>query len=143
MKTCSKCKVEKDEAEFSKKIRNKDGLDSRCKACWREYWQTDAYKERHRKNMKEYQQTDAHKEYMKAYQQTDAYKDYREAYKEYQKSYQKAYRQTDVFKASQKAYRQTDARKASRKAYNLRKKAADSAGNAAQSGDTQTIGAKE
>ena len=33
MKTCSKCKIEKDEAEFSKNASKKDGLDYRCKLC--------------------------------------------------------------------------------------------------------------
>ena len=77
MKTCSKCKESKDEAEFSKNKSKKDGLDSRCKSCVREYQRTDAYKE-----------------YREAYQQTDTYKEY-----------QKAYSQTDAFKASQKAYK--------------------------------------
>ena len=76
MKTCGKCKVEKDEAEFPKDKSREDGLDSRCKACWHEY-----------------QQTDVRKEYQKAYLQTATYKEY-----------QKAYRQTDARKASQKAY---------------------------------------
>lgn len=88
MKTCSRCKVEKDESEFSKKTQNKDGLDSRCKACLREYWQTDAYKERRMKYMNAYRQTDAfkekHSEYRKAYRQTDAYK---EKNREYMQAY--------------------------------------------------------
>lgn len=33
MKTCSKCKVEKDESEFFKDKWRKDGLKSNCKAC--------------------------------------------------------------------------------------------------------------
>ena len=111
MKTCSKCKVEKDEAEFAKNASKKDGLDYRCKSCVREY-----------------QQTDAFKEHKRAYQQTDAFKKSR-----------KAYEQTDVFKASQKAYSQTDAFKEKRReymqAYMLRKKAAAAAGNAGQSSD--------
>ena len=102
MKTCSKCKESKDEAEFAKNKNSNDGLDSRCKSC-----------------MREYQQTDVRKEYQKAYLQTATYKEY------------------------QKAYRQTDTRKASQKAYYLRRKAAASAGNAGQSSDTQTSGAKE
>ena len=43
MKTCSKCKIEKDEAEFSKNASKKDGLDYRCKLCLREYQRTDSY----------------------------------------------------------------------------------------------------
>ena len=110
MKTCSKCKVEKDEAEFSKLSRAKDGLDSRCKSCIREY-----------------QHTDGFNEYRKAYNQTDA-----------RKASEKTRKQTDAYKVLQKAYSQTDAFKASQKAYRLRKKAA-AAGNTAPSSGTQTM----
>ncbi len=118
MKTCPKCKVEKDEAEFSKQTNRKDGLSYSCKSCMREYQQTDAYKA----HEKAYRQTDDFKAYQKAYQQTDAYK-----------ASQKAYRQTDAFKASQKAYKQTDAYKEyKKKAYQKRKAlAASLPGNAA------------
>lgn len=37
MKTCTKCKVEKPEAEFNKDASKKDGLTSQCKSCAREY----------------------------------------------------------------------------------------------------------
>ena len=105
MKTCKKCKVEKDESEFSKRTRNKDGLDYRCKSC-----------------LSEYRQTDDYKAYKKAYQQTD---DYKASLKEYH--------QRDAYKASQKAYRQTDAYKEyKKKAYQKRKAlAAALPGNAA------------
>ena len=123
MKTCSKCRVEKDEAEFSKKKQNKDGLDSRCKSCVREYQQTDSYKE----YKKAYQQTDAYKEPLRAYRQTDVYKDSRKAYKQTDayKEYLRAHRQTDAYKVKNREYMQ---------AYRLRKKAAE--GNAGQLGDT-------
>ncbi|MBK7001884.1 MAG: hypothetical protein IPH35_18515 [Rhodoferax sp.] len=86
------------------KTQNKDGLDSRYKACLREYWQTDAYKERCMKYMKEYRQTDA--------------------FKEKHSEYRKAYRQTDAYKEKNREYMQ---------AYRLRKKAAASAGKATPS----------
>ena len=121
MKTCTKCKTEKDETEFSKDKNSKDGLDSRCKSCMREYQQTDVRKE----YQKAYLQTDTYKEYQKAYAQTDAYK-------EKHREYRKAHRQTDAFKEKNREYMQ---------AYRLRKKAATSSGNAGQSGDT--IGAQE
>ena len=72
MKTCSKCKESKDEAEFSKEKSREDGLYTRCRSCVREY-----------------RQTDASKEYLKAYRKTDAYKEYQ---REYQREYQKAFR---------------------------------------------------
>jgi hypothetical protein len=38
MKVCTKCKIEKEETEFSKHKKNKrDGLDTHCKACKSEY----------------------------------------------------------------------------------------------------------
>lgn len=80
MKVCRKCKLEKDESEFSKDKSRKDGLYSHCKACWHEYYQTDAYKN----SKKVYQQTDAFKALQKAYRQTDAYKEKNSAY---QKAY--------------------------------------------------------
>ena len=115
MKTCSKCKVAKDEAEFSKDKNNKDGLHHRCKSCIREYQQTSAYKE----YQKAYEQSDTHKEYLKAYRQTDAYK---------------KYRQTDAYKERKREYD---------KAYWLRRKAAASAGNTIPSKDTKTLGVQE
>ena len=130
MKTCTKCKVEKDESEFSKQTSRKDGLDYRCKSCLREYRQTDAYKA----HEKAYHQTDAFKASIKAYQQTDAFKASQKAYKQTDavKASKKAYRQTDDFKASLKAYQQTDAYKEYQKqAYQKRKAlAASLPGNA-------------
>ena len=79
MKTCSKCKVQKDEADFSKETNRKDGLSYHCKSCEREYHQTAARKA----SQKAYKQTDAYKASQKAYQQTDAYKAYQK--KAYQK----------------------------------------------------------
>ncbi|MDD4242800.1 MAG: hypothetical protein PHG08_00675 [Bacilli bacterium] len=38
MKYCSKCKIEKDETEFSKDSRAKSGLQSSCKKCFKDYW---------------------------------------------------------------------------------------------------------
>lgn len=36
MKKCSKCKIEKETSEFNKKSRNRDGLQSQCKDCYKE-----------------------------------------------------------------------------------------------------------
>lgn len=40
IKRCSKCRQEKDRGAFSKRARSKDGLQSWCRACLREYVQT-------------------------------------------------------------------------------------------------------
>lgn len=37
MKHCNKCKIEKDESNFSKNLSRKDGLQNRCKECRAEY----------------------------------------------------------------------------------------------------------
>jgi len=90
MKICTKCKVEQDESEFTKRKKNKDGLRSDCKSCSREY-----YKE-NKESIKEYQI-----EYQKEYQQNN---------KESLKEYQKEYRQNnkDSIKEIQKEYRQNN-----------------------------------
>lgn len=142
MKTCTKCKVEKDESEFSKNKNYKDGFEYRCKSCVREYRQSDTYKEWQKAYQQTgtyvaYTQSDARKEHLKAYRQTDAYKES-----------QSVYRQTDAFKELRKVFNQTDTRKeymrAFQKAYRLRKKAEAAAlGKSAPSSDTQTIGVQE
>lgn len=52
MKTCNRCKIEKEFSAFHKNARNKDGLNNRCGKCTVEY-----NNERYRKNdsMKKYQ----------------------------------------------------------------------------------------
>lgn len=40
MKKCCKCKEEKEDSEFNKRKRSKDGLNSRCRKCHREYDKT-------------------------------------------------------------------------------------------------------
>jgi hypothetical protein len=42
MKTCNKCKIEKETSEFSKKNKNPDGLQRQCKGCVKEAF--DAWK---------------------------------------------------------------------------------------------------
>ena len=37
MKICSKCGEVKDKTEFNKCSSKKDGLQGKCRACWREY----------------------------------------------------------------------------------------------------------
>ena len=56
MKTCSKCKVEKDESEFSKNKSSADSLNSRCRSCAKDYREKNKdklsayYKDYHAKN---------------------------------------------------------------------------------------------
>jgi len=38
MKKCFKCKLEKEESDFSKDTTRKDGLNSKCKSCQSEYY---------------------------------------------------------------------------------------------------------
>ena len=78
-KTCSKCKIEKDVSEFYKQKR---GVMSKCKECFKKY-RKEYYKENKEKinkNQKEYYEKNKnyHKEYNKS-----------KKYKEYQKEYQK------------------------------------------------------
>ena len=39
VKVCSKCKVEKEVTEFHKNKIKKDGLNSRCKVCYKQYYE--------------------------------------------------------------------------------------------------------
>lgn len=52
MKQCTKCKEWKDESEFNKNARAKDGLTHKCKACLKKY--RDEHKERMREYCKQY-----------------------------------------------------------------------------------------
>lgn len=79
MKTCTKCKIEKNESEFYRKKEAKDGLQSWCKECNR---------------LKD------------ATPESIAYhKVYREVNRETHKAYMKIYWVTPEFKASKKAYK--------------------------------------
>ena len=64
MKTCPKCKIEKDESEFSKDKYREDGLVSQCKACRAEHYKTN--RERELKRQAEYNAT--HKQERAEYQ---------------------------------------------------------------------------
>lgn len=90
MKVCSKCGIEKDEGEFNKRKKSKDGLNYWCKSCKKEW----------RKNNKEYD-----KEYSKEYRENNKeyfnlyrkkwYKENKEYYNEYnKKEYLIKYRKT-------------------------------------------------
>jgi hypothetical protein len=95
MRTCTKCKEEKELSEFNKQRKY---LTSKCKHCLREYRQSDAGKEYQKQYQKKYHQTDAYKEAQKRHIKTDA-----------RKEYEKKYRQTDACKEAQKKHHQSDA----------------------------------
>lgn len=59
VKTCTKCKIEKSKAEFSKRATKKDGLTSQCKSCVREYNKSNA--EAISEHKREYAKTNAKK----------------------------------------------------------------------------------
>jgi hypothetical protein len=95
MKTCTKCKEEKELSEFRKQGKY---LISKCKPCFYEYNkkynQSDAHKKYQKEYHKEYRKSDAGKESLKKYQQSDARK---ENQKKYNNKYQKEYHITDRY----------------------------------------------
>ncbi len=58
MKTCSKCKTEKDRSAFHRNRSTKDGLCSWCKSCVRKYQQSEAGKEAKQKSEQKYRPSD-------------------------------------------------------------------------------------
>lgn len=113
MKTCSKCKIEKDESEFYKKKAAKDGITTICKTCYKCYFktrnQTDERKAYLREYFKKYRETDNgkniiakaksifrengnQKKYSLNYTKSEKYKMYRksEKYKLYMSEYRKS-----------------------------------------------------
>ena len=98
MKTCTKCKIEKEVTEFSKQKKTKDGLTYACKPCRKEYDETN--KERIKEYRKEYYKNNKerekeyyknNKEYFKEYRENNKeyFKEYREKNKERAKEYKK------------------------------------------------------
>jgi len=125
MKTCTKCKIEKQNTDFYKNSNFKDGLIYYCKKCFSLY-------QKYGKKYKEYQQSDKRKEYLKKYYQSDKRKEYLKSdkrkatikkyqqsdkYKEYKKEYLKKYYQSDKRKATIKKYQQSDKCKEYQKEY--------------------------
>jgi hypothetical protein len=98
MKTCTKCKIEKEFTEFNKQRKTKDGLTYACKPCRKEYNETNKerikeYRKEHYKNNKEKvkQYSKTNKEYFKEYRENNKeyFKEYREKNKERAKEYKK------------------------------------------------------
>ena len=119
-KRCTNCMVWKSENEFYKDKRHKDGLQSWCKDCHKEY----AKERRQTKEYKEY-----YKEYSIKYNKTDKQKEYRntDKYKEYQRKYQKEYRKTHKEDSREyyKEYTKTDKHKKKRNKRLKKKRDAD------------------
>jgi len=86
MKTCIKCRLEKELTEFSKAKRNKDGFRNQCKSCISE--SAKIYREENKDYYKEYSKKwhQENKEHKKEY-----HKEYRLNNKEYHKEYNKEY----------------------------------------------------
>ena len=93
MKTCRKCKIEKDFTEFTKDKQNKDGLKYTCKSCSKEYRENN--KELIKEHSKEYYKSN--KERIKEY-----YKNNKELIKERGKEYYKSNK--ELIKAIQNEY---------------------------------------
>ena len=96
VKTCTKCKLEKDVFEFHKDKYKKDGLRSECKSCQKEYREDNKelikeskkkYYKVNKEKIKEYEK--ANKEKIKEYKK-EYNKEYRKANKEYDKKYYQA-----------------------------------------------------
>ncbi len=92
-KVCSRCKLDKPASDFCKDKRVKDGLTRQCKACYKDYRESniDRIKERdkiyYRANEERYKERyESNKEELVSYQ-----KDYDQANKERIKSFQKEY----------------------------------------------------
>ena len=90
MKTCTRCKIEKELSEFIKHKNTKDGLNIYCKSCKKEYDKEhyQANKERYQERRKERYQDN--KERIK-----EQVKEYRQANKERLNEYERQRRQTD------------------------------------------------
>ena len=116
MKVCTKCKIEKELSEFGKRKDSKDGLLSRCKPCFKEYYQENKgkikekfkkyYQENKEKSKKYYQEKrEYYKEKSKEYYKENKgkikekskkyYQENKEYFKEYDKKYQRERRKTD------------------------------------------------
>ena len=97
-KECSKCHEIKSVSEFNKNKGKIDGLDSKCKECYKEYRKDNA--ERYKEYYKEYYKNNA--EYYKEY-----YKNNAECHKEYCKEYYKD--NVERIKERHKKYRKDNA----------------------------------
>ena len=125
-KICTQCNIEKTFDSFYKAKTGKDGLQSKCKDCYKTYQQDN--KEKIKEYAKTYQQDnkDKIKEYQKTYQQDnkDKIKEYQKTYQQVNGDYAKTYYQENIekikaynlankekIKETKKAYRQANKEK--------------------------------
>lgn len=96
MKQCSKCKEWKDESEFHKDKRTRDGVYPQCKICknkrTREYFRSEAGKEYNKSWQKRFRQTEQGKEYYKKYANSEKGKETRKRFEQSKKGKAKASR---------------------------------------------------
>jgi len=69
MKTCKKCKAEKDFSQFYKHSSSKDGYNTWCKPCWSSYEYTDEKKKKrsHSNIENQWQSSGKRKDYLRSY----------------------------------------------------------------------------
>lgn len=113
MKKCSKCGIEKDESEFNKNLKSKDGLYCHCKQCTKE--RKREYREKNKEKISEYNKRyhEANREYelkrCKKWRENNFEKrrEYKtknkERIKEYEREYSKIYRVENKEKISEYA----------------------------------------
>jgi hypothetical protein len=116
MKTCTKCKEQKESSEFYKQGKY---LKSHCKPCYNEHQKTYKQSDAGKKSEKKYRQSEARKESQKKYRQSEAGKEHQKKYRESDegKDVRREYYKTDAYKECKKKYNKTDAYKENRKKY--------------------------
>lgn len=105
-KQCSICKKVLNESDFNRKSASKDGLDSKCKYCQKEYDKSRSaqkkiydkkYKQEHKEQIKNYDKQHPRLEYKRQYS-----KIYHEEHKEQAKEYSKCYQENNKIKEKQR-----------------------------------------
>lgn len=106
MKACSKCGEIKSAEGFSRDRRARDGFQSQCKICARQYRQSDKVKQANRK----YEQTEKGKQTRQQYRQSDKRKQSQQKYQQSEKykQYQRQYNQSENGKQVKQQYRQSE-----------------------------------
>jgi len=90
MKTCTKCEQEKPLEEFHKHKGFKDGRQSRCKGCVKQYYENN--KDHIREQKKQYQQNNKEKRKQYLENNKEHFKEYRKQYRENNREKMREYR---------------------------------------------------